>query len=51
MSGTTRLIALGLLPRFMVAELIEVAEKQLPFRKKGGEIVSLPVDQVIGMKG
>lgn len=44
LSGTTRLITVGVLPKFMVAELEAAAEQQLSFHKKGGGIaLTIPV--------
>ena len=44
LSGTTRLITVGLLPRFMVAEMIKAAEQRLSFHKRGGGILlTVPV--------
>ena len=44
LSGTTRLITVGILSQLMVRELTQAAEKRLSFHKKGGGIVlTLPV--------
>ncbi len=44
LSGTLRLITVGLLPRFMTKELFEKAEKQLSFRRRGGGIaITIPI--------
>ena len=44
LSGTTRLITVGLLPKFMVGEMIKAAEERLSFHKQGGGIVlTVPV--------
>ncbi len=39
LSGSGRLITVGILPKFMIGELEEAAERRLSFRKKGGGII------------
>lgn len=44
LSGTTRLITAGILPKFLFGTLVEEAEKRLSFRRRGGGIaLSVPV--------
>lgn len=44
LSGTTRLITVGLLPKFMVGEMVKAAEQRLSFHKRGGGIaLTVPV--------
>lgn len=38
LSGTTRLLTVGILPRFMVGELFQTAGRQLGFAQRGGGI-------------
>ncbi len=44
LSGTTRLITASVLPKFMMEELKEAAEKRISFRQRGGGILlTIPV--------
>lgn len=44
LSGTTRLLTVGILPRFMVGELFRTAGRQLGFYRRGGGIgLSVPL--------
>lgn len=44
LSGTTRLISVGILPKYMVQELAQAAEDRLAFHKKGGGIaLTVPI--------
>ena len=44
LSGTTRLITVGILPKFMTGELVQAAERHLSFRQRGGGIIlTIPV--------
>lgn len=44
LSGTTRLISVGILPKYMVQELAQAAESRLAFHKKGGGIaLTVPI--------
>lgn len=44
LSGTTRLITVGILPKFMMQDLVRAAEDRLSFRKRGGGIaLTVPV--------
>ena len=38
LSGSTRLLTVGILPKFMIGKLIQAAEGRLAFHKKGGGI-------------
>lgn len=44
LSGTTRIITIGILPRFMVPELFFEAEQHIPLRQRGGGIAfTIPI--------
>ena len=47
LSGSSRLLTIGLLPKFLVRDLLDALQQRIPLHKRGGGIVLTTIEQKI----